>query len=324
MSHALICIVLIMAPLLAQGEETPSFFSGPKDPNDDPENTFFFSLASLVVPGAAQAWDGQYQAAAGYFTTGFSGYLLGEHYRRRVETYQKTFDYQMLSNEERENQANHGLDERRAALGYQLQFAAGSFSAYHSFRTRVLSWQKKGAYGFIKHEETPFDIMMAPFDFSHFKSPDTYIPMLVVTGISLLHLSSLGDEYVTDPLTGSDLFFSSANSFLAGTHEEVLFRGWIQPTLHELLDNGVYANWTSSVLFALAHLQTVSFPIVQLVLGWHLGNMALKHDYGLAEAVFLHTWWDVVAFTTQFQYKKRVPTAKINPTLWLPPLEMVF
>lgn len=64
---------------------------------------------------------------------------------------------------------------------------------------------------------------------------------------------------------------------------------------------------SQSLLFAAAHLNTNPQPLPQLLLGYHLGYVAQKNSWRLAEAVFIHVWWDVLAFATIFNYREVFP-----------------
>ena len=293
---------------------------------DPPRNAFFVPFFSIILPGLGQYIEGQVQEGAIYTGLALAGSAYAGFNGAKVEEFQESTEYQTMTDAEKENRNTHGEYERKFGVGSQLQFAAGSFSAYHSFRSRALSHQRVGGYKFLTKEETPTDLLLAPFDFKYLKRSSTYIPLAIVAGLSLISrpTDSEDEEYETDSLSNSDIAFSLVSSYGAGTHEEVLFRGWVMPLLHEQMNSPVWSNVVTSILFAAAHLGSISVPLPQLLLGYHLGNETQDNQWTLAEAIFIHTWWDVIAFTSIYQYKKREPGAAITPVLWLPPFEMTF
>ena len=101
------------------------------------------------------------------------------------------------------------------------------------------------------------------------------------------------------------------------------------PMAHEYTGSPFAANLIDASLFALAHLSTVDIPIVQLAFGYHLGNVAQNNGYSLLEAVFIHTWWDIIAFYGIYHYERvaKPEVAKVRgpaPIYWLPGLTLVF
>jgi len=127
-----------------------------------------------------------------------------------------------------------------------------------------------------------------------------------------------------DPFTSSDAAYTVGHSYLAGTHEEALFRGWLLPLVMEKWNSKVWANIFVASVFGLAHLSGDNpLPLPQLILGWHLGYVAQKRGMTLGESIFIHTWWDIVAFASSYQYRQ-VNASAAAPILWLPPLDMAF
>ena len=303
-----------------------SFFA-PEEPSIEPQNTFVIPALSLLLPGLGQLIEGQYAAAATYFSIAVAGNSYGSYNLKKSLSFTDSAQYEAKSDEFKENLVTHGEFERKAAAGYQLAFATGSFSAYHNFRTRALTHQPYGGYRFLskEKEDTPLDILMAPLRFDFLARSSTYIPLSIITGYFLLSQTiSPPEEMVRDKLSGSDILFSATSSLAAGTHEEALFRGWMLPLLYETTNSPLWSNGLTSLFFAAAHLSTVQIPLAQLLIGWHLGSVTQKNGWSIQEAVFIHTWWDIVAFLSIYQYKLREPDARVLPVLWLPPLEVHF
>ena len=98
--------------------------------------------------------------------------------------------------------------------------------------------------------------------------------------------------------------------------------------MREYWDSDFWSNAAQSLLFAAAHLNTNPQPIAQLLLGYHLGYVTQKNNWTLGESIFIHTWWDVIAFSTIYHYKQAEPeneaVQRLKPVLWLPPLQFAF
>jgi membrane protease YdiL (CAAX protease family) len=114
-----------------------------------------------------------------------------------------------------------------------------------------------------------------------------------------------------------------------------MFRGWIMPVMYEAWDSPFWSNAAQSLLFAAAHLPTNPAPLPQLLLGYHLGNVTMKNQWRIGESVFIHVWWDVLAFAGAYHYKQKKDEDDADstdgrirvaaaPVLWLPPLQFHF
>ena len=308
------------------GSRPYSLFT-PKSSPSRPRNYIISPLISwAVLPGFDQWWEGQYLYAGIYTGTAIAGHVYADSY---VEQYRKKInapEYKNLPEEEKDNELTHGELERKIQLGRQTAFAAGSFSAYHSFRTAVTTLQPYGKFTFLKKEESPADLALAPFKFSYLSRWTTYVPLGF---IGLLYVATANQkfepdsEYRKDKLSNSDVGFSRGTSYLAGTHEEASFRGYIMPVFREWTSSDLWSNALQSLIFAAAHLNTVSLPVAQLGLGFHLGWVTQRNEWTLSEAIFIHAWWDVFALMAAYQVKKKNPEARL-PDLLLPPLVFHF
>ncbi|MGE3974881.1 MAG: lysostaphin resistance A-like protein [Bdellovibrionales bacterium] len=257
------------------------------EPSSEPQRSRKFllpPLLSFLIPGFDQYWEGQYLYGAAYTGVALGGYLVARN----------------AANEYRRDSSHNSRNEkvRQYNLGSQLIQASGGFSAYHSFRTAVKTRQANGQFLFLKKEESPTDLLVAPFRFDYLLRPTTILPLGV--GAALVGLMVQQERTKLKSLNSSDVFYSGAFSFNAGTHEEALFRGWIMPVSHHYLDNAVLANVTTSGLFAAAHLGTVSQPWPQALMGFYLGFVTQKRDWTLSESIFIHTWWDVMIFMASY------------------------
>ena len=316
----------------ADGES--SVYSLRRSP-DRPRSVFWMPLVSFLLPGFDQWWEGQYLSAAAYSGVAMGGLVYAQSVaaadnlvtdsKKRKEN---------AANEQSESQEKEATDTsldskdvalRKYTLGTLVYQGAGGMSAYHAFRTAVRSRKALGQYEFLKYEETPLDVLTAPFHFEYLSRPTTFIPLGI--GAALAYLMAVSEppkDLEKSRLSSADWFFTGAYSYNAGTHEEAMFRGWLMPFLTQQGMSPIWANVSQSALFALAHLGTNSFPLPQLLLGYHLGYVRQKTGWRLGEAVFIHVWWDVLAFASAFSYSKKQTEAAARllppPVLWLPPL----
>lgn len=317
-----------------------SIFAVGQEP-DRPRSIFWMPLVSFLLPGFDQWWEGQTTSAALYTGVALGGvaYSRSVQVADNVDTNPKKKEKEdtntgETSESQEEEEEETALDSkdvalRKYTLGFLVYQGAGGMSAYHAFRTAVRTRKVKGQYDFLKYEETPLDLLAAPFHFKYMTRPTTYIPLGIGAALAYLILSSdLPENYERSSLTSADGFFTSAFSFNAGTHEEAMFRGWLMPVLAEHAMSPFWANATQAGIFALAHISTNPLPLPQLLLGYHLGYVTQERGWRMGEAVFIHVWWDVLAFATLFSYRKKQPDEVARllppPVLWLPPLEWRF
>lgn len=306
-------------------------------------SAFWFPMICFFAPGFDQWWEGQFLPAAAYTGTAAAGYGYADYVQSNYGVYEKNrLRRKYAANDEPvpdELENDDALNSkspvtRKIGLASQVAQWAGGMSTYHSFRTAVRTRKQYGEYSFLNYEETPFDIMTAPFHAEYLLRPTTFIPLAVISGLSILSMNqpeSADTDLVKDQLRAEDAFYAGAFSYNAGTHEEAVFRGWLQPWLMQQWGSPFWSNATQSVVFGAAHLNTNPLPIIQILLGYHLGWVTQKNGYRLGEAVFIHAWWDVVAFITSYSYREKTKDEKnkdksrlVRPMLMLPPLEYAF
>jgi membrane protease YdiL (CAAX protease family) len=132
------------------------------------------------------------------------------------------------------------------------------------------------------------------------EAPSTWIPLMALTALAFFSLQpnsrDLGGFF-----NSSQPAYIGVTSYQAGLSEEALFRGWIYPLLHQATGERTWlSNSGQSLLFSAAHLGTNSFPWPQLLLGYYFGWMTSSNHWSIGQATFLHTWWDVIAFSAAF------------------------
>lgn len=305
----------------------------------EPKSDILAPALSLLLPGLDQWWEDDYSAAMIYSGLYLGGASIASGAATSLADRQEA-DPDFNPDEDLDSRDN---DVRRLLLGTQIAFAAGSFSTLHAFANAVETRKAAGQYSFLGEKVTVADTALAPFRFGYLTRPSTFIPLGVLGTLSALAIRTDSPEFEKVALTGTDYGFAGGFSYLAGTHEEALFRGWMMPVFREYVGGDTIANSLQSILFAAAHMGSVDVPIAQLLLGYHLGYVTEANGWSLGEAAFIHTWWDVIAFLTSFSVREKPKAAEtaafqasINgtrplmakkaplPVLRLPPLVIRF
>lgn len=332
-----LCCALFPGASLSSGQSGEAVESGeavsPFSLKRDPERArsdFLMPLTGLFLPGFDQWWEGQYGFGAAY-----SGVWLGGNYYASSVATRNDLDGQIArrrqasrdAGEKDEDFAIDGSDVtvRKYLLGQLIGQGAGGFSAWHSFRSAVRSRRTGDQYAFLGLEESPGDVLLAPLQFKHLTKATTIVPLAIagILGAVVLHAET-PDNFERSAFNSSDGFFATAYSWNAGTHEEAFFRGYLMPLIAEYTGSDFLANLSQSTLFALAHYNTNPRPLPQFFLGFHLGSVSQRRNWTLSEAVFIHTWWDIIAFGVAYHYKQSAPEGVAAAVMWLPPLSLAF
>ena len=304
-----------------------SLFVLPNEP-DRPRNYWFPPLLSFILPGFDQWAEAQTGPAVVYSSVGLAGYLYGSNAAQDIRIPKDKDDDESVLD-------NKGNAERKSLIGLQTMQVSGGISAYHSFRTAVRS--RPNEFKFLRYEETPKEILLAPFRFDFLARKTTWIPLGLGLAVAGLQISALKaddtDDMKPSKFTGGDALFAGGLSYNAGTHEEAVFRGWVMPMFQEWTDSEWVSATASAAIFAAAHLSTNPRPIPQFMLGYYWGWLSQKNRWTLAEGIFIHAWWDVIFFATSYQFEKISKSDKssntngskaLMPAFMLPPFAMTF
>jgi hypothetical protein len=251
---------------------------------EQPRGLFWRPILSLLVPGLDQWFEEQYRSASvysGYATLGFGAQLSALDFNNSGNN---TFS---------EDNDRH----RRYIWGTQAYMDIGFVSAFHSFRKAAETRKRDGQFLFLKHEETAGDLFMAPFHLEKIIKPSVFIPLAALSAFEVV--LSNQPRYRRGVWRGDDLTFATAMSANAGIGEEALFRGYFMPVTREWWGSDFWSNTATATVFAAAHLRTVSVPLPQFALGWYLGWHVQRNEWQLSDAVFIHTWWDIVAISAE-------------------------
>lgn len=257
-----------------------------------PRNVFLPPLISFVLPGFDQIYEEQYRYGLVYAGVGVAGLTYAA------------------------NTAYHA-DERHLELGAQLLTAAGGFSMYHSFRSAVRPRQANGEFAFLKVEESPAELALAPFDVSYLTRVTTLIPVFVAIGLGFIGFSSADRTFKPQEFSAADAYFATTRSYLAGTWEEAAFRGWMMPLATQYTGSPFAGNLITATLFGAAHIQKDFIPWPQFVSGLYLGYLVQKDDWRLGEAIFAHAWYDFFLFLGGYlkgedQLSVTLPTLRLS------------
>ena len=276
--------------LAAAGDE-PFFSYRLVDEHHEPRGVFWRPIFSFVLPGLDQWVEGQYRSAAVYSGYALTGLAVAGSATRRTSSSSSTATSD--SDELYED------DARKLAWGLQSYMAAGFVSSFHAFRKAAETQKAQGKYLFLKHEETTGDLLIAPLRLDYLLKPSVFIPLGLLAG--LLAVDHGNDKFVW---TGNDVIFGTGVSLNAGIGEEAFFRGYMMPYLRQAWDSNWWSNVGTSTAFAAAHLGSNKFPWQQFLAGLYLGWRTQKNEWRMSEAVFIHTWWDIIILTANLAHNR--------------------
>ena len=268
-------------------------------------------LASFLLPGFGQWVDGQVGPAAVYTGTALLGIGVASSASARIISGQVEQDTQS------KDLASFERDVQQLNYGSQLYSVAGGLSAYHSFRTAVLSHHQAGTgrFDFLleTRDENVGDLLRAPFRLGYMKRPRVFIPVLL-GGLAVASIYEASGEYDFRAPQSLNLIYGAGISYNAGVWEEAAFRGWLQPVFYDWFGNFFWANTLQASLFAAAHISPQNpVPLIQFIMGYYLGLMTMQNQWSLEESVFIHTWYDIAVFSLAYSYQR-------NEAAWFIPL----
>lgn len=319
-------LLLALAPsvLFAETQETdPSWFS-PTNGSTGPRNVFWRPLVSFVLPGFDQYLAGHYTSGLVYSSIWLGAGIWTSNRLEALQDAKDGMQFDRWTRTQRDDFINHEELPRQATLASQYITAVGAMSAWHAFRTAAETQKSLGRYEFLRHEETPMDLLRAPFDFSYLSRSTTWIPFLIAAGVGVAGANFVPEKYQRDPYSSSDGVYASALSYNAGVSEEALFRGYLQPVFYESWGSSIWSNAAQAVIFGLAHRSTIDRPFAQVGMGYYLGWLQQRNDWTLGEGIFIHAWWDVIALSSSYLTRLKEGERAPPPIVWLPGLTIGF
>jgi hypothetical protein len=255
----------------------------------DPTSNTIAGVASLVIPGAGQAANGDYNAAAAHFGI-FGISVYGALH------YQKESDY--LDDKKRYDKANDREFINRTTLkfDYAARLATdtelySSFGAYRDARTRDNS-----GYRTPLPRESLNDLAVAPFSLNYLSRPTTFIPLALQAVAVFSSKNGYGIYRHADVSQGDLHAFNFVSNEMTAVGEEAMFRGFLNNEFSNRYGdtNGLM---TSSAIFGLAHTgqgQTAN-ALQAAVAGLYLGWVQQRNGFEIGEGVALHYWINVLA-----------------------------
>lgn len=287
-------------------------FDVPKEPERRRSVVWPLPL-TMLLPGFDQWYEGQEREGAILSFSAFGGLWLSSSAR-------------LTSAPDGDPLANRDDRVRTALLGSQIYLASGSFSAFHSFRTSIRTLNPD-EYDFLKvgpvADESVGQVVAATWEFSHIKQASTWIPLLVAATIAGVEISTRNSLWNHNSYNIRDFGFATTTSHLAGTNEEALFRGTLMPIFYQSWRSEWASNAATAIIFGAAHYSASNpFPIAQAIAGYYLGWLTTSNRWSLREAVFVHTWWDVILLNAQYFTESRDRSR--DAVIRLPRLEIQF
>jgi len=258
----------------------------------DPAEPWLKGLASLVVPGAGQASNGDYGEAALHFGV-FAVSVYG------VIRYQDKSDY--LDADQRYDEDNNREFINKTTLRYDYAARLVTDMALYSGYAAYRDARERDNAGFRTPapRESLTDLAVAPFSINYLSRPTTFIP-LAIQALALYHYKDSTDAYGiyrANDVSERDLHvFNLAANEMTAVGEEAFFRGFLNNEFSSRYgDNAGLA--TSSAIFGLAHTgQGQTANVLEATLaGAYLGWVHQKNGFEVGEGVALHYWINVLA-----------------------------
>lgn len=246
-------------------------------------------LFSLILPGSDQYWEQQWLPGISYTAGGLAG--LGLIFASR----------------------DNG-DSRYRNFGFNVFLTSGSLSAYHAFRTSLESRKAQGEFNYVMVDERPNTLLFAPFDYHHLQEVTTWAPLAA----GLVLFLFLGERKTGGTATLNDLFYAGTVSYMNAVGEEALFRGWVLPVMKHYIGVDSWSIGVTAALSSIYHGVRMKHWVSALALGAYLGWLAQRNNYSIAQGIFIHTWWDVIAFMSDYAYNRE------QAFLSLPPIVIRF
>jgi CAAX protease family protein len=265
-------------------------------------------LASLLLPGAGQAVNGDY--AAGATQAVLYGVLVNQYLKRLERP-----DY--IAADRREDDVTHVVHTNRTTAVTDMYGSAAldlafysSFGAYRDARAKP---EYQAGYDTPAPQESLSDLALAPFQWDWLRRPTTLAPLLVPLYLALAPVPA--DRLVLAPDASIERRELAARFFFqhegVAVGEEAFFRGYLNTTFGEAF--GPY--WglaASSTAFGLAHSGTgvQATSLGAAVFGAYLGWLQIGNDYAIGQGVAIHFWWN---FLTSMALLRQHSGATVTP-----------
>lgn len=242
---------------------------------------------NILIPGWGAWRGGRYRS--GMLAT--SGALLGAYLATSAQD--KIDEWENDPSDFRYHKVRDWENQR--ATGSALFLHSSFLSTYESFQFYLAQEKKKGRYQFVS-EKPVREVAFAPVQFEYLKRWTTWVPVLAGLGAGVTYFQR---EPKRDwSFRAYDGAQAGYWSYVAGTGEEAMFRGVLQPVLYENTQSSFWSNSIQALVFGYGH-TSVSRPFFQIAAGFYFGWLTERNQWDVGEAVFIHTWWDVFLITAE-------------------------
>jgi membrane protease YdiL (CAAX protease family) len=291
------------------------------------ESLFWGPLASYLIPGSSQLYYGKYSEGSILFGTHLGLELSLRNMQRKLykspaieavrEAGEDSYEAEQLYLFNRDSLA---ID---AMLG--LQITNKGIGVYNSFRDAVDLQADSGEFSFLDPRESTQELLLSPFQFGHLQQPTTwgYILLQGVTSALTVHdRLKKPDEFERSQINGYQFATGFASHYGAGVGEETIFRGWMMPLLQAKTGRDWAANSLQALIFGAMHSDNFGgHALYGLYSGW----MVQRQRGRLSEAIFAHTWGNMIGQVTSYMavYRMNPKAAQALP-IWLPELSIMF
>lgn len=272
---------------------------------DAPSPTFV-GIASLIIPGAGQASNGEYGTAAVHFGIFAVSAYGAFHYSDQDDFLDPDDRYDNSNEREFINRTTLRFDyAARIATDTALY---SSFGAYRDARMRDNTGYRTPIPG-----ESLTDLAVAPFSFRYLSRPTTFIPLAIAAVAAFSDKNEYAVFWDRD-VSKHDLYtFTYLANEMTAVGEEAFFRGFMNNELSNRYgDRGGLV--MSSLVFGLAHTgegQTAT-ALTATAAGLYLGWLHQRNGYEVGEGVALHYWINVFAGISAIQNGGRAQLLNIN------------
>jgi len=268
------CACLLLAQVAGARAETTPLVAG---------------LSSLIIPGAGQATNGDYETAAAHFGVfAVSVYALF-YYESRPDYLDEYHRYDKAGNREFINRTTLKYD-----YAARLATDTALYSSYGAYRdVRQL---RNDGYRTPAPTESLGDLARAPFRLEYLARPTTFIPVLLQAWAAFGGKDGYG-IYRAPDVSARDLhLFNATANEMTAVGEEAFFRGFLNNEFSNRYGDGIGLALSSTV-FGLAHTgqgQTAN-ALQAGVAGLYLGWMHQRNGFEAGEGVAIHYWINVLA-----------------------------
>lgn len=271
-------------------------------------STIVVPAISSFVPGLGSFLDNDYSKGFKFLGYGVTGIGLSLLSQDKLDEFEKSDSTPF--HHYRDLQSAKKIGE--VMLGHSMML-----SLYDSFYSRAIKSKANNEYTFLPETQNTESVLKAPFNFAYLSRWTTFIPfsLAILVGYNEFSEPPKPEKFELRPIDG---IASTYISYVAGTGEEALFRGWMYPVLYQNTGSHFASNLIQGTAFGFAHGPR---PYFQLAFGFYAGWLTQRNNFDLGEAIFIHAWWDFWVIAAEYA-RSRSMTRDFN--FQLPPFQISF